>query len=814
MLALAAVCFAHLIMHPGALLVDGRRPSVDHANPGDARPIGNDMTFVFLPHHLWISKEIAAFGHLPLWDARGFAGRPFVGNPQAGLFYPPVWAVWWGPPSLLGWLTVGHLVWGGMGVYVLLRAAAGGRWASTVAAGVYLASPLLLAHTFEGHYPHVWSASWYPWAFWAFGEARRGRARGLLTLPVVLAMTFLAGHPQEWLLLILALAGWSVADAMAVWHSRGASQTASRVAVLCGAAVLSLGLAAIDLAPQLAVRPWLLCDHDVRARVSIPRRYHLEALNGFQLFSPTALGGPADYFGDDNYWETLLSIGLIPLLLAVLAVLRYPDRKLVRGWLVLVGLALWCACGRHLLLYTAAYFMVPGMSWFRVPARALFLANLGAAVLAGLGVQTIMERLEEPREWRRFAARCGVFIVLLVATLSVIGSSYRPSSPSRSVEAARRVVEDNCFRVTLGGLTALLVLGCLPLSSRGPRFAGGLIGLLALCELGWHGNSLLRVAPEEQFLGADPVSQSLERPEPDSDGDGPARIKARDNFYGDLPAASHGIQKTNVNDVFQIDHAARLYELLYPVAAHRRRKRDDLMDEAVEDFKRQVRQSVFDRMSVSHVVSDRFESDPGWPVTASGKWNGGEFVIQSNPGRLPRAYVVPSAVIASVDERAEAGRLVLIDPRRGVLMDSDPLRDLTVGGRQPFTPAEWVENDPDRPVLRVTTDAPGLLVVADTWMPGWGALVDGLPAPVLRGNYAQRVIPLVEPGRHTIALDYRPPGFVMGCAVTAVSALVWILACGVAINDRLRRRRSLRRRLPVLPQSDGNERRARPLHRA
>ena len=130
MLALAAVCFAHLIMHPGALLVDGRRPSVDHANPGDARPIGNDMTFVFLPHHLWISKEIAAFGHLPRWDARGFAGRPFVGNPQAGLFYPPVWAVWRGPPSLLGWLTVGHLVWGGMGIYVLLRG--GGR-----ALGVY-----------------------------------------------------------------------------------------------------------------------------------------------------------------------------------------------------------------------------------------------------------------------------------------------------------------------------------------------------------------------------------------------------------------------------------------------------------------------------------------------------------------------------------------------------------------------------------------------------------------------------------------------------------------------------------------------------
>ena len=64
--------------------------------------------------------------------------------------------------------------------------------------------------------------------------------------------------------------------------------------------------------------------------------------------------------------------------------------------------------------------------------------------------------------------------------------------------------------------------------------------------------------------------------------------------------------------------------------------------------------------------------------------------------------------------------------------------------RQPFTPAEWATHDPDHPVLRVTTDAPGLLVVADTWMPGWSALVDGLPAPVLRGNHAQRVIPLVR----------------------------------------------------------------------
>jgi hypothetical protein len=479
--------------------------------------------------------------------------------------------------------------------------------------------------------------------------------------------------------------------------------------------------------------------------------------------------------------------------------------------MLLVVLAVWFACGRHLLLYTAAYLLVPGMSWFRVPARTLFLANLGAAVLAGLGIQTLAARLSEPRVWRRFAARCGVFIVVVIAALYLIGPARATGRPSRAAEAARRVFEDDRIRLAVGGLAALLVLGSLPLSSsRGPRLAGGLMGFLALCELGWYGNSLLQVAPSELFLGADPVSAAIERLEADSACGGAVRIKARDNFYGDLPAAAHGLQKTNVNDVFQIDHAARLYELLYPVAAHRRRKRNDFMNAAVDDFDREVRQSVFDRMSVSHVVSDRFESDPGWPVTARGNWNGSEFLIQSNAGRLPRAYVVPSARIARQDERFDAGQLRLTDPRESVIMDSDPLRDIKLGRRQPFTPAEWAEVDPDHPVLRVTTAAPGLLVVADTWMPGWSALVDGSPVPVLRGNCAQRVIPLTESGRHTIVLNYSPPGFVLGCAVTGVSVMVWIVMCAVAINDRSRRLRSHRRRSLVLLWSDGSERQEQP----
>ena len=363
------------------------------------------------------------------------------------------------------------------------------------------------------------------------------------------------------------------------------------------------------------------------------------------MLSPNALGGPADYFGRDNYWETLFSIGLIPLSLATLAVFRHPDRKLVRVWLVLLGLAVWFACGRHLFLYTTAYYFVPGMSWFRVPARSLFLANLAGTVLAGLGVQALVTQLAEPRAWRRFATKSAVILILLVIGLYLLGPARRPIGPARTIEAARRVLGDNCFWFSLVGLAGLLALGCSPIGTRSPRLAGALIGLLALCELGWHGHSLLQVAPAEQFVSTDPVSLALRRLETDSADHARVRIKARDTFYSDLAAVCIGIEKTNVNDVFQIDHAAQLYEELYPVAAYRRPERFDPMIEAVEDFNRQVRQLVFDRMSVTHIVSDRFEADPGWPIAARGSSKAGEFVIQSNPGCMPHSYVVPFAKV-------------------------------------------------------------------------------------------------------------------------------------------------------------------------
>jgi hypothetical protein len=283
---------------------------------------------------------------------------------------------------------------------------------------------------------------------------------------------------------------------------------------------------------------------------------------------------------------------------------------------------------------------------------------------------------------------------------------------------------------------------------------------------------------------------------------GAYRIRARDAFYGDLRAVRHGLDKTNINDFFQIRHAADLYEQLYrlfepsaPVDPLGRRRSLGRLPS------RRIVQAVLDRMGVALLITDRPMPEAPWPVVASGHWEGSPYTIYRNPTVLPRAYVVPRGE-PDADDGWSVVRFPTIDPRRAVLLAADPLG--SGGPRQPFTPADYDATDPDRVRIQVETQAPGLLVVTDTWMPGWTASVDGRPAPVLRGDHAHRVVPLDGPGRHQVLLSYRPPGLVTGLLITAGSGLVWFTAlASMAVPVFFRMRSSSGSRPPAWPIPDG-----------
>ena len=131
-----------------------------------------------------------------------------------------------------------------------------------------------------------------------------------------------------------------------------------------------------------------------------------------------------------------------------------------------------------------------------------------------------------------------------------------------------------------------------------------------------------------------------------------------------------------------------------------------------------------------------------------------------------------------------------IDPTRvaafSLLYDQLPRADSATvvhGSRE--GPGRW----------RVTASGPNpsLVVVAESWFPGWEATVDGNAAPVLQADGAFIGVP-VGPGEHTVKLRYRTPGVLSGFFVTTVATgvAVALIVAGV------RRKRRAARRSPRL----------------
>ena len=139
---------------------------------------------------------------------------------------------------------------------------------------------------------------------------------------------------------------------------------------------------------------------------------------------------------------------------------------------------------------------------------------------------------------------------------------------------------------------------------------------------------------------------------------------------------------------------------------------------------------------------------------------------------LPRARIVHGAVVAGTDvtgELLDPG----FDPRRAVVLE-EPL-PTPLSGSQARSPARIVESRPRRLVVEVEPAARGLLVVADTYFPGWKARVDGVERPILPANLAFRAIP-VEPGDRVVELVYDPLSFRLGALVSLVSLALWVFA--------------------------------------
>ncbi|MCA9067739.1 MAG: hypothetical protein KDA84_02370 [Planctomycetaceae bacterium] len=313
----ALIVATPLLRHPHGLLVgpqfDGR----------------NDLTSIFLVFRTWPRQALETHGQLPLWNPFFLSGTPWFGNPQSGMLYPPNWIFFLGGGAwLASWMLIGHLWWGGLGVYFVVRRM-DWNWGAGVLGGcAYLAAPFLIAQTGEGHYNQICVAAWIPWAFFVFEGFRKGSRYAVPSLALVMALMFFSGHVQEcyYLAFLLTL---SVVWAVCIPHEHPTSPGYRKrlLGSWFGAGAITVGLVAVESLPQ-----FLNSKQSVRSEgLSLEQSgtISLGADNFRQLLDPFALGGPENYHGAGQFfWETFFHFGYTILALALLGLVlqrRNPE---------------------------------------------------------------------------------------------------------------------------------------------------------------------------------------------------------------------------------------------------------------------------------------------------------------------------------------------------------------------------------------------------------------------------------------------------------------------------------------------------------
>lgn len=725
MAVVTACLFLKLTRQPGDLLV------------GVHSSGQNDVTGHFLRSRDTPLVLHDRFGEWSNWDPYLALGMPVHGNPQAGLLYPPNWlAFLLGAKRSLSWLMVAHLWLGGVGVWLLARHIGLSRTSAFVGAVSATGAPYLVAHMAEGHVAQLFTIAWVPWILLGFERFLDSAGRHWRMIPVCVALSFLAGHVQELYYLMLLLSG---AVVMAAWWERRTGNASNAKSLLLHwmlAGGFSIGLVCGDLLPVLL---------NSRQAVRSDRLPVAVAGDGLtpahlkQLLNPFALNPPEETASKYGfYWTKLFHFGIGPLLLAALAVVSQWKRPQTRRLFWMLAIAIVFAFGTATPFFTVCYRVIPVISSFRVPTRILFLCSFFVAILAAIGVEVFCVRRSQTAD----------------GVLDAEEGDPSPAAP-----------------VSRGGLTL-----------------GAAVGVIAAAGIGYelwrHADRVLATSDPTSLRQSTEVSQFL-LAAGSGETNEPGRILAAQNLYSDLESFIDGIPRVRGYEPVPQVRLAWAIDALSDLP-------DGQLDFAgFHDLDlATLNQSVADLLGARFVVTARRQpalegwqqigtetipqlvqvrgSRPGDPIT---------FRIFENLDVMPRAFVVGNvAECADHETQERIDQLETLNPRETVQLDRDVLPDVP---RARFKAAQIDEYKADRVMIPVELDAPGYLVLADLYHPGWSATVDRVPTEILPANLALRAVPLTA-GSHVVEFQYKCPGQKAGLTVTLASLIALLISIAVA----------------------------------
>ncbi len=673
-----------------------------------------DMCYLEIPRLQFQAREFH-LGHFPLWDPSIWAGQSLIGQTQPGPLFPLTFLF------LLLPLDHGYLQYAYLnGYWVLLHAlAALACYALCRDWGLSRTGALLAAIGF-GCGGFLGTVAWLD------------VAAGAIFTPLVLLYLSRALEGRRpyasaacaglflglaWLsghheIPLLVSFLFLTIWAIAIWHRRAALPLAF-IAVLIAGLVAALQVLPTVEFGRLSQR-WVGTAEPVGWDDRIP--YTIAT-----VYSLPARGLLTTFLPSaDRYADCAPFLGLAIVALALVGLSTANQTPRVRWIAVATAVSLLFALGAATPFHGTLYSLLPGLGKARVPVRALHLFNLGLCLLAAYGWDELRSRPFPPLLQR------GLLLVGILITGWAIGHP---------------ALDD---RLLLSGFLALALAASLSAKLTPTALAAVWI-TVALTEL--HGVTTATYSSRYR----DDQNRFLKRLEENKDiADflraaervSPVRIAVKED---DVPI--------NYGDYHGVD-AIQGYVAGAPVNLLRAELHTDRS------------QSLF---AVTHYLGKQparagqvslFEGRSGVKVFA-------------NPDPMPRAWSVHEIIRAS--DGPDLRDRIQVQPidfhRQAVLLGDAPALETCDGDD-----VKLMSRNPDRVRLAAAMRCTGMVILADSYYPGWQATVDGRPAPIWEAYGAIRGV-VVPTGTHQVEFRFRPGSVYLGAALF----LLGLLATGVLV---------------------------------
>jgi hypothetical protein len=512
------------------------------------------------------------------------------------------------------------------------------------------------------------------------------------------------------------------------------------------------------------------------------------------FFLPDAYG----YFLDmKKYWLVqcwfkTLYMGGLPFILASLFFIYGKQRKL---FLSLMLFSLFLSLGKCNPLYPFVFKYVPFFNGIRYPAKFLYIFILVLSIIAGLGFERLKTFLKEGEDKKLknllviFSLASGFILLFLILGHQEIESFLKareidfPDFNHLSVNLyhAKRFF----FYLTLFFL--LLRVG------HEMKWKGWIKFLLVFFlttdlfgNMGYYGKE-----KSSDYFKKTNIAEII------SSDKGYFRIFSTEKTLSmDTPILINDTSSINIFKEKHLPSLNLLYHLhnIWGIDVIRVKRMDDLY-RAFTGAPSISATHLIDLYGVKYVISvTPIEEDSCFKLIYSrieGLEGKKEDLIRRNTIKLyryrsplPRAWLVKDfrmmdsktilSTMASKEFRPDKEVLLEEEPRWNN-PPSPPLIKEGLGGFEKSLPGppknvEFISESNNRLALQVKTSEDCLLVLSDTYYPGWKALVDGKKTNLYRADYTFRAIPL-NAGTHRVDFVYDPLSFKLGAGMTILGIL-------------------------------------------